>query len=234
MTLLPEQLLSGPMIIMAKDPVSLFMAAWKRDASHQQRLNQTLPLTTGDISDVGDEDYVVLGMGAKRETLGLPNEYDKLAGYELINVMRSTVQTWHPNIRKLVELLDPESIGANRIRTSQPVAPWPTGRVTLLGDAIHSMTPYRGIGANIALRDAALLREKLGAVKRGESELTGAISRYEAQMREYAFAAVKQSRETMDRAISDRGPGFGLMKGVMRTINSIPPVKQRIMARMGE
>jgi hypothetical protein len=51
-------------------------------------------------------------------------------------------------------------------------------------------------------------------------------------MREYGFAAVKQSRETMERAVSDRGLGFGLMKATMRTINAIPPVKRKIMARM--
>jgi hypothetical protein len=28
-------------------------------------------------------------------------------------------------------------------------APWNTGRVTLLGDALHNMTPYRGMGASM-------------------------------------------------------------------------------------
>ena len=31
--------------------------------------------------------------------------------------------------------------------------------MTLIGDAIHAMTPYRGIGANIALKDAVGLRD---------------------------------------------------------------------------
>jgi FAD binding domain-containing protein len=39
--------------------------------------------------------------------------------------------------------------------------------ITLIGDAIHSMTPYRGIGANVALKDAVRLRDALVAAQRG-------------------------------------------------------------------
>jgi hypothetical protein len=44
------------------------------------------------------------------------------------------------------------------------VRPWPTGPVTLLGDAIHNMTRMAGSGANTALRDADLLRRQLISV----------------------------------------------------------------------
>jgi 2-polyprenyl-6-methoxyphenol hydroxylase-like FAD-dependent oxidoreductase len=230
----PAELLSGPVMILAREPVSLFMALWKRDLSRQWALNAALPATASDIADAAEEDYLLLGFGAKPETLGLTGDVGAVSGRELVDAVRKQVRNWHPSIRKLVELIDPESFGATRIKTSQAVEAWPTGRITLLGDAIHSMTPYRGIGANVALRDAALLRTKLAAAHRGEAELLTAIGEYESEMRVFGFAAVGRSLETMHRATSARGAGFGIMKGVMRTINAIPPVKRRIAARMAE
>ncbi len=38
---------------------------------------------------------------------------------------------------------------APRFRSATAINGWARSRVTLMGDAIHSMTPYRGIGANI-------------------------------------------------------------------------------------
>jgi 2-polyprenyl-6-methoxyphenol hydroxylase-like FAD-dependent oxidoreductase len=72
-----------------------------------------------------------------------------------------------------------------------PVGPWQTQRITLLGDAIHSMTPFRGIGANVALRDAANLCEALCAANGGEKDLLESIHSYEAQMLRYGFRAVR-------------------------------------------
>jgi 2-polyprenyl-6-methoxyphenol hydroxylase-like FAD-dependent oxidoreductase len=40
------------------------------------------------------------------------------------------------------------------------------------------MTPYRGIGANTALRDAAALRQALRAVDRAENDLIPALAAY--------------------------------------------------------
>ena len=90
-----------------------------------------------------------------------------MSGAELKDVVRRKVVRWHPVLRKLAELLDENSIATARIRSSEPVAEWETTGVTLLGDAIHSMTPYRGIGANIALQDAALLCAKLTEAAHG-------------------------------------------------------------------
>jgi 2-polyprenyl-6-methoxyphenol hydroxylase-like FAD-dependent oxidoreductase len=77
-------------------------------------------------------------------------------------------RSWDERFRDLVRLADPDTINAIAIRTSVLVALWRTQRVTLLGDAIHSMTPYRGIGANIALKDAVALCRALTSANRGE------------------------------------------------------------------
>ena len=78
---------------------------------------------------------------------------------------------WAPEFRDLIALADPTTLSQFSIRTSVPVAPWPTGRVTLIGDAIHAMTPYRGVGANMALEDAVRLKRALVAAARGERDM---------------------------------------------------------------
>ena len=78
-------------------------------------------------------------------------------------------------LRTLIARSDPSTALPVNIRTSQPLAPWPTTNVTLLGDAIHTMTPGRGAGANTALRDARLLCKQLVAVRDGQLDLLAAI-----------------------------------------------------------
>ena len=73
------------------------------------------------------------------------------------------------------------------VTSARPVPPWQVPNVTLLGDAIHTMSPGRGEGANVALRDAALLCRTLAAGERKEQ--------YEKQMMHYAFHAVAESRD---------------------------------------
>jgi 2-polyprenyl-6-methoxyphenol hydroxylase-like FAD-dependent oxidoreductase len=63
-------------------------------------------------------------------------------------------------------------------------------RVTVIGDAAHSMTPAGGIGANTAIQDSELLG-RLIAEAGGFKE--GVTAAYEKGMRVYASAAVRAS-----------------------------------------
>lgn len=97
-----------------------------------------------------------------------------------------SVREFHPAVRRVVEAS--EDAVTIRLRAARPVNPWQAPNVTLLGDAVHTMPPGRGEGANTALRDAVLLRDLLV-----EHPLAVAKARYEAEMLEYAFRVVAQS-----------------------------------------
>jgi 2-polyprenyl-6-methoxyphenol hydroxylase-like FAD-dependent oxidoreductase len=101
---------------------------------------------------------------------------------------------WLPPVREVVELAEPGATFRCDITSARPVGGWDEPGVTLLGDAVHTMSPGRGDGANVALRDARLLGDLLaGAVARG-TPVTDAAARYQQQMLEYGFAAVEASR----------------------------------------
>jgi salicylate hydroxylase/6-hydroxynicotinate 3-monooxygenase len=58
------------------------------------------------------------------------------------------------------------------------MARWSDGRVVLLGDACHPMTPYMAQGAATSIEDAAILARCLAAVD--GDDIAGAFRTYEA------------------------------------------------------
>lgn len=116
------------------------------------------------------------------------------------------IRRWHPDLVRLVELAAVAETSLVAVRTAVPVAAWQASRVTLLGDAIHAMSPARGSGANTALRDAALLASELAAAARGDKSLIRAVGDYERQMTDYGFAAVRASRAELAAGLSLRRP----------------------------
>jgi 2-polyprenyl-6-methoxyphenol hydroxylase-like FAD-dependent oxidoreductase len=82
-------------------------------------------------------------------------------------------------------------------KTSRPHPPWQTSRVTLLGDAVHSMCPMRGDGANTALRDAGELSERLKAMQQQASGVIPTLQAYERAMIDYGFKAVRASDQAL-------------------------------------
>jgi 2-polyprenyl-6-methoxyphenol hydroxylase-like FAD-dependent oxidoreductase len=118
-----------------------------------------------------------------------------------------TIRRWHRDLRGLVEAASVEETTLTRIRTAVPIGAWPASRVTLLGDAIHAMSPSRGSGANTALRDAALLTQEIDAAARGRKPLIQAVEDYERAMVDYGFAAVRAASKSsaLDRLASRLG-----------------------------
>ena len=68
---------------------------------------------------------------------------------------------WHPDIIEMISAADPLHKWGIFVR--EPLARWSSGRVTLLGDACHSMVPYLGQGVNMAIEDACVISRYLEA-----------------------------------------------------------------------
>jgi 2-polyprenyl-6-methoxyphenol hydroxylase-like FAD-dependent oxidoreductase len=72
-------------------------------------------------------------------------------------------KNWHGPIPELIEATNPSDIIKNDARDRNPIKRWGDGRVTLLGDAAHPITPNVGQGACMAIEDAACLTKCLVA-----------------------------------------------------------------------
>ena len=74
-------------------------------------------------------------------------------------------------------------------------SPWTRGRVALLGDSAHAMSPGLGQGAGMAMEGAAVLAEELAAASGGARTPESALARYEERRRARVEAVSRLSRQ---------------------------------------
>ncbi len=122
---------------------------------------------------------------------------------DLKKVVLQKIKKWNVVYKKLVTEAEDESLLLLRIKTMLPVKPWPTTNVTLLGDAIHNMKPLQGMGANMALFDAANLATKVSEIVNQNKIVKKAIGEYEKIMIKKGFEAVAVSMKYTDQAIAE-------------------------------
>jgi 2-polyprenyl-6-methoxyphenol hydroxylase-like FAD-dependent oxidoreductase len=216
----PWPILHGPTLILG--PKGCFMFAstvdYEDDAAGGEQYHDR-------------ERYVMWGFSAHGETLALPADPAAARGCDATAAVLALMDDWHPALRRLVESADESAITAFAVKTSVPIRPWATQRVTLLGDALHNMTPFRGIGANTALRDAAALRQALVAASRGRADLTQALAAYERDMIRYGFTAVQASLKDMERFHAKGLLARTAAKSLFRVIDHVPPLKEAFLGR---
>jgi 2-polyprenyl-6-methoxyphenol hydroxylase-like FAD-dependent oxidoreductase len=147
-------------------------------------------VSSGRVTSV--KDYVYWVLLSRRATFGMDDaDLFRLSKPDLVELSLKLTHSWHPAIRSLLQLQSVDQAAPIRIASALPAIPkWTaSSAVTLLGDAIHVMSPTGGVGANTALQDAAKLCEAIRC--RGVTE--AAIGEYEEQMREYAGKAIEGS-----------------------------------------
>ncbi len=208
----PPAVFEGPTLVMGPQGCFLFASAMEYPP---------------DASRAYDSDeYVMWGFSAHREWLAPQLDVAALPGEQSKSLALAQMKAWHPALRRLVERADPATMTAFDAKSAEAVAPWKTGAVTLLGDALHNMTPFRGMGANMALRDAAALRDALVAIAERRAAPTEALAVYERDMIEQGFAAVNASSAEM-RRLHARSPVSRLLsKFVFRTVDTVKPLQK--------
>lgn len=130
--------------------------------------------------------------------------------------LRDRRADWHPCAAALIDGTAPADVHV--VETAQLVRPLPTlavGRIALLGDAAHAMTPDLGQGACQAFEDAVAL----GAVLHGAApgDVPAALARYDACRRPHTTALQRQARR-MNRLLGLRGPRARLRDAALRCV----------------
>jgi 2-polyprenyl-6-methoxyphenol hydroxylase-like FAD-dependent oxidoreductase len=237
---LPQMLHTGPTNVIPPGGCGLFVAPHELDADADPAPaangigGNDETATVDDVLFDNTGSYVMWGYAAEGtrfpgDSAGLSTMESK----ELRDLVGELVRGWHPALRRIVAESPAETVSLLPIRTSVPVPQWETSTITLLGDAIHSMTPFRGIGANTALRDAQLLSRKLIAAARGEIGLVAGIHDYETQMIDYGFAAVRASLRTAKQTVSPNRFSRSVFTAGLRFVSAIPPLKRKLFSDLG-
>jgi len=98
---------------------------------------------------------------------------------------------YEPDLLALIHNIPAGEVYKWGLRDREPLKHWTVGRVTMLGDAAHPMTPFLGQGACLALEDALLLGRAFAA----SASANEALSRYEEARKPRGTFVQLSSRE---------------------------------------
>jgi 2-polyprenyl-6-methoxyphenol hydroxylase-like FAD-dependent oxidoreductase len=127
---------------------------------------------------------------------------------------------WHPAVGVLITAAAPADVHVDE--TVRLVAPLPAlvaGRVALLGDAAHAMTPDLGQGGCQAFEDAVALGAVLAGVRDAGRNLDAALRRYDAVRRPRTATLIAASTR-MNRLLTLTGPPARVRNLALR---AVPP-----------
>jgi 6-hydroxynicotinate 3-monooxygenase len=138
--------------------------------------------------------------------------------------MRAAFTGFHPNVHRQIDVIPSATKWA--VYDTEPLEVWSRGRVALLGDACHSMTPYMGQGAAMAIEDGAMLTRCLDA---SSGDVDYAIQLYEANRKDRTVAMQQTSRENT-WIKSDANPDWVFGYDVFEH-EIVPPARMRSAAK---
>jgi 2-polyprenyl-6-methoxyphenol hydroxylase-like FAD-dependent oxidoreductase len=113
----------------------------------------------------------------------------------------------YPPALELIRKIAPGSLLKWGLRDREPLQHYTNGRVTMLGDAAHPMTPFLGQGACMAIEDALVLGRAFAAA----STVEEAFTIYENARKDRANGVQLASRQQADetQGVTKRGANPG-------------------------
>jgi FAD-dependent urate hydroxylase len=102
---------------------------------------------------------------------------------------------WSKSVGRLIDRVDPSTVARIPIHDVDPLPSWTRGRVALLGDAAHTMSPDLGQGGCQALEDAWVLTHYLSSTT---GSVPDALRRYETERRPHTADIVRRARKRSD------------------------------------
>ena len=118
----------------------------------------------------------------------------------------SEFQDWCEDVQTIIRATPPERCFKWALHVREPLDNWVDGRVALLGDAAHPMTPFLGLGAGIGIEDAIVLARAFSC----SDDWQTALARYQkARIGHAANAQQASARQGLHLLNAKPQPGKG-------------------------
>ncbi|KAL7911481.1 hypothetical protein GGI35DRAFT_442910 [Trichoderma velutinum] len=153
---------------------------------------------------------------------------------EKLDHVLKLVSKMPPKFRELFELTPASGVKPEpHVWRDLELESLPAGRVVLLGDAAHAMTPFRGEGGYHSFIDAMNLSKKLSQLDGKDiGAIKAAVTDYNTEMLERGSEAVRSSRnENSDQRTRDTKAKFTTANQAVRPLPEVPIVLENVRQR---
>ncbi|KAI8920328.1 hypothetical protein DFJ77DRAFT_238272 [Powellomyces hirtus] len=155
-----------------------------------------------------------------------PESWKTTSTEEHLAFVKKELANWGPLTQEM--LAKTTSVAAFGMYNRPPSSRWSRGRVLLMGDAVHPMTPNIGQGSNCALEDAVVFAKCMQAAP--NQDLTTAFKRFEELRKDRVTRIVKDSEVVNTTSYLTNPVAIWLNQQFLKLICAFPPIIYKVLA----